>query len=775
MANLTSQLLVRLIDGVSGPAKAAAQALRGIGAAARSVSGGASGLAATQQKLASAIQVNNEKLAATRGQLVDAAAGFAVLAGAVAAPLKAAADFESRLDDIRQKGDLTRDAMFQVGKAIRELAPQVNQSASSLAESFDVLLGLGASKDEALALMPDIGKAATAYQAEISDLAAAGYAALSNLKVPAEQFGAALDGMAAAGKAGAFELKDMARYFPSLGAAYQGLGQKGVPAVVDLAAALQIARKGAGDAAEAANNAANLLQKINAPDTRKNFAKMGIDLERAMADAAAKGMTPIEAIAEITNKALKGNLSRLGDLFGDAQVQKALRPLIQNLDEYRRIRADAMKAQGVVDSDFAERMKTAAAGLARLQIAMERISLAVGEALVPALVSVGEALAPVVERLVRFAEANPVLTRAAFGAVAGLLALRVGLIGVRFVALMVKGGLMSLVMPVVRLGAAAQAAAGANLAYQASLAAMAGTSLTAGQRVAAAIGGMVRAVPGVAVLASGLKAIGVAMAAVGAVTAPVVAVVAAVAAGGLLLWRYWDRVSSVMAGVGRAIGEQLAPALEMARPVLEWLAPVGDMIAKGWAAATSALKSFGEWLGGFFSREVLSDGAKAAWEQAGYEVATALIESVKIKIMELVEWFRGLPSRIIAAIGRIDIGSLIKWPSLPSWLGGGEAAPAAPAGQTPPARATGGHVTRGRTYLVGERRPELFTPSRDGYVHSRVPQGGGSGATVTVNQTFNVSGNPDPQGFVEKVKAALRRDIQEGLRGVMADTGLKFT
>lgn len=773
MATLTSQLIVRLIDGISGPAKAAAQSLKGIGAAANSVRG-TSGFAATQQRFVSAIEQNNAKLDAMRGRLVDAAAGFAALAGAVVAPLKAAAEFETRLDDIRQKGDLTREAMFGVGRAIRALAPQVNQTARAMAGGVDMLMGLGASKDEALALMPDIGKAATAYRAEINDLASAGYAALSNLKVPAEQFGAALDGMAAAGKAGAFELRDMARYFPSLGAAYQGLGQKGVPAVVDLAAALQITRKGAGDAAEAANNAANLLQKINAPDTRKNFAKMGVDLEREMKRAAAKGMTPIEAIAEITNKALKGNLSRLGDLFGDAQVQKALRPLIQNLDEYRRIRADAMKAQGVVDADFAERMKTAAAGLARLQIAMERISLAVGEALVPALASVGEALAPLVERLVRFAEANPVLTRAVFSAVAGLTAFRVATIAAGWAALMAKGGLLSLLLPFVRIGTAARAAAGANIAYQASLAAMAGTKLTGLQSMTAGLMGMVRAVPGVALLGTALKAVGVALAAVGAVTAPVVAVVAAVAAGGLLVWRYWDRVSSVMAGVGRAIGEQLAPALEMARPVLEWLAPVGDLIAKGWAAATSALKSFGEWLGGFFSREVLSDGAKAAWEQAGYEVATAMIESVKSKIMELVEWFRGLPSRIIAAIGRIDIGSLIKWPSLPSWLGGGGAAPAAPAGQNVPARATGGHVSRGQTYLVGEHRPELFTPSRDGYIHPRVGQGGGS-ATVTVNQTFNVSGNPDPQGFVEKVKAALHRDIQEGLRGVMADTGLKFT
>ncbi|NKC48103.1 phage tail tape measure protein [Ochrobactrum anthropi ATCC 49188] len=58
-----------------------------------------------------------------------------------------------------------------------------------------------------------MGRAATAYRAEVDDLAKAGFAALDNLKVPATDFGKALDAMAQAGKEGAFELRDMAQYF----------------------------------------------------------------------------------------------------------------------------------------------------------------------------------------------------------------------------------------------------------------------------------------------------------------------------------------------------------------------------------------------------------------------------------------------------------------------------------------------------------------------------------------------------------------------------------
>lgn len=61
----------------------------------------------------------------------------------------------------------------------------------------------------------------------------------------------------------------------------------------------------------------------------------------------------------------------------------------------------------------------------------------------------------------------------------------------------------------------------------------------------------------------------------------------------------------------------------------------------------------------------------------------------------------------------------------------------------PPARpqATGGPVSAGSPYLVGERGPELMIPSRSGTIIPNNKLGGGGG--VVVQQTFNFAANGD--------------------------------
>jgi hypothetical protein len=49
------------------------------------------------------------------------------------------------------------------------------------------------------------------------------------------------------------------------------------------------------------------------------------------------------------------------------------------------------------------------------------------------------------------------------------------------------------------------------------------------------------------------------------------------------------------------------------------------------------------------------------------------------------------------------------------------------------ARAAGGPVANGSTYLVGEKGPELFTPSRSGYIVPNNKLGGGQTFNITVN------------------------------------------
>lgn len=362
------------------------------------------------------------------GESVRGAGYSAVGAGvAIGAPLAATVnpyrDFQSGLTDIAQKADLSREKAKLLGDQLLVLGPRLGQLPSALETGVDDLLGKGLGVESAMKIIAPIGRAATAYKAEIADLSSASYAGLDNLKVPAAEAAKMLDVMATAGNAGSFELKDMAAYFPMLTASAQALGQRGVPAVADLAAALQIAFKGTGEASTAANNLQNLMNKINTKDTIANFKGFGIDLAKELKIAADAGKSPIEAIAELTNKALGGDTSKLSFLFGDAQVQAALRPLIGNLDLYRKIRADALAANGKVERDFAERMRDDAAREQRFSSAMQSVATKIGGVLSPRIAALQDQVAGAAQGFASWADRNPRLASTLITLVAGAAAL----------------------------------------------------------------------------------------------------------------------------------------------------------------------------------------------------------------------------------------------------------------------------------------------------------------------------------------------------------------
>ena len=387
---------------------------------------------AEQQRRLEAVERRRARVDNARevgGKLQGAGANAAMAGAAVGAPLVIAGgkwrEFESGMTDIAQKGELSRKAARGMGDEIMRMAPRVNQLASDLRVGVDQLAGFGMKPDQALAMMEPIGKTATAYKAQNEDLAKATFATYDNLKVPLCETAKTLDILAYAGKKGAFEVKDMAKHFPALTAAAQGLGQKGNGAVADLGAALQIVRKGAGDSDTAGNNLINLLAKINTEDTIKNFKDFGVDLPKALKKAAKDGKSPIEAITELTQQALKGDPSKLSFLFGDMQVQQAMRPLLANMAEYRAIRAGALQANGTVDADFLERMNDAAEKSRRFNLQMENLSLTVGSVVEPMLDKVQGKLGGWADRLTQLSNSNPLLFKTivtVLGGLAGMLA-----------------------------------------------------------------------------------------------------------------------------------------------------------------------------------------------------------------------------------------------------------------------------------------------------------------------------------------------------------------
>ncbi|TAJ72999.1 MAG: phage tail tape measure protein [Sphingobium sp.] len=358
----------------------------------------------------------------------DNVVGGAAMAAPIILAVKAAADFSSGMVDIQQKADLSDAATRRMADNIVNAAAAAKQMPEAMRAGVDVLSGFGIDPRLATRMIAPIGRLGTAFKVEIADGAAAAYANLNNLKVPVGQTARALDVMAAAGNAGAFEVKDMARHFPGLTAQMQALGQKGVPAVADLSAALQIARSGAGDADEAANNVKNLLSKINAPGTVKAFQKnFGVDLPAALKAAYAKGKTPLEAIAELTNKVTGGDTSKIGYLFEDMQAKGALLSLIQDMDKFKAMRAEIAASSGTVDRAFNQRVTADATVKWRAMMGtLSATAIIMGDKLLPVTGDVMTSITSAGLAVANWAQANPGLAAGIMKTVAAFAAMRVG-------------------------------------------------------------------------------------------------------------------------------------------------------------------------------------------------------------------------------------------------------------------------------------------------------------------------------------------------------------
>lgn len=84
------------------------------------------------------------------------------------------------------------------------------------------------------------------------------------------------------------------------------------------------------------------------------------------------------------------------------------------------------------------------------------------------------------------------------------------------------------------------------------------------------------------------------------------------------------------------------------------------------------------------------------------------------------------------------------------------------------ARASGGYVGGGRTYLVGEKGPELFTPGASGQITSNSnlnkALGGSSNKTVVINQTNNFGDGDSDPALAEKIARLTRAQVYDVLR-----------
>lgn len=137
--------------------------------------------------------------------------------------------------------------------------------------------------------------------------------------------------------------------------------------------------------------------------------------------------------------------------------------------------------------------------------------------------------------------------------------------------------------------------------------------------------------------------------------------------------------------------------------------------------------------------------------RVAFEVVGTAIAGVITSVSRLVNWFDDVIDKVKEFINLVKNNPLVQGLGsvIDRIFGGG--------------RAAGGPVNAGTTYLVGERGPELFTPSGSGTIIPNNKLGGGGGS---INITVN--GAIDPESTARQIITLLNNSSYRGTLGAGA-------
>ncbi|WP_353191959.1 phage tail tape measure protein [Pandoraea pnomenusa] len=327
------------------------------------------------------------------GQTAGAITGGVVAGGAAAvATLKRPVQFDKRLADMVNTAYPERSnegrivGMRTIESAINRAVQQGGGNRDTAADALDKMIASGTVNiDDAITMLPALQKAATAANADVTELAQIAIRGMQTFGLSVSEVNAALSKAVVAGQAGGFELRDMSKWLPKLMAASSGkLGMRGIGDFERLLSYAQASVITAGSPDEGGNNLLNLLLKINSSDTEKDFAKLGIDLPKSLARARGRGVDSVSAFVDFgqqitaknpeymklrakaanetgeeqkaTYRAMADILqgSAIGSIIQDREAMMALVAIMQNADYVKDVREKVHVDSGqAVDSNFA--------------------------------------------------------------------------------------------------------------------------------------------------------------------------------------------------------------------------------------------------------------------------------------------------------------------------------------------------------------------------------------------------------------------------------------
>ncbi|WP_298396696.1 phage tail tape measure protein [uncultured Azonexus sp.] len=750
-----------------------------------------------------AVQSQRQRVGAaweeTKGSVAIGAAAAASFGAVVSKPVMNTAKHEDQIRQVAITGEFAgTEQEAQLGATVRRNAQLFNQTTEDINKGLQVLVAEGVDARKAGDMSAILAKGATATRASFEDLAK--MTANFDKVLGVKDMELAYSQVAKAGKLGSFEIKDMAKWFPNLGGMMKSLGVTGNDAVVSMAARLQIAKMTAGSSDEAANNLKNFLAKLTSPDTQKDFGKLGIDLQKRMMGAAAKGLDPISAgvstvmeqmakkspeaaaamkkmaaeVAAIKDPAERaaelerrrgfieklGERAGIGKMFQDMQAVSYLLAEVQNQDKLKSITEQTKSGRSssgamTIDQDFADQMDLTTEKLKSSSIALSEFGKVVGTALMPAVRVAVDGFTTVVTGLSNLGKEFP---KAAQAVVIGATLIGGGLVVGKLI--LAARSIVGLVSALRGLSAAQSALAGGGMI----------SKLVSGfSRIGPAIGAVARTV-----MSYG-PAIGSALSGVFRVLAftPWGRAVSLIVMAGTLIWQNWDLIKSKASAVFSFVSGAFSSVVGWAGSIPSALASIGGailgamksafswtplgMIINNWGAITTFFQTMPSKFASFGA--AIIDGLSAGF--------ASKVESLKATVTGLGDsvagWFKeklGIrsPSRVFMGFGemvgegaRLGIASTIGAVALAGSQLAGAAQSSLGAPQSPIA------ITR-------QAMPAGNQSNQPG-------QASGATPSVSITQTFHITqlAGEDSAALARRVAEMVKRETEGAKRAALGD------
>ena len=383
--------------------------------------------------------------AALRGQMLDAVA----LGATLAAPLKAAIDFESAMADVRKVVEFdTPDGLQKLGAELKNMSRTIPISAAGLAQIAASGGQLGVAAENLGAFTDTVSKMAIAYDMSAEEAGNA-MAKLANVyQIPITEMSKLGDAINHLSDNTAAKARDMVPALNMIGGTARQFGLTAVQSSALVSAFISL-----GKAPTKAGTAINaMLSKLQTAGKQGKkfqdaFKSLGLDIkafeEQLKTDAQGAIISFLETVEKLDKQSRSGVLF---DLFG-MEYQDDLALLVGSLKEYKK----AIKAVGTEESyagsmqrEFANRAATTANNLQLLKNSLSEVGINLGNLVLPALNSIVGSIRGITTTMAEFAQTYPTISKVVVGLTVGLMGLKIAAIGLGYAWTFVQGGALTL-------------------------------------------------------------------------------------------------------------------------------------------------------------------------------------------------------------------------------------------------------------------------------------------------------------------------------------------